>query len=273
MEILDGKKLSEEILNDLKKEIKNRRLKIKLAVVLVGDDFASKIYVKQKAKAAKKIGAGFHLFNFNKDIKLEFLEKEIRKISSDPSISGVIVQLPLPKQIETKKILDSVPVDKDADVLSEASFKKFSEGKSPIIPPTVGAVSWLLKTYKINLAKKKIIVVGAGKLVGKPLSVWLRKQKADFKVLDEKTKNKNFFIKKADILISGTGKPRLINGNMVKDGVVAIDFGGSKLHGKTVGDLDFNSVSKKASYITPVPGGVGPVTVACLLENLVKLNR
>ena len=271
MKILDGEKLSERILNNLRKEIRNRRLELKLAVVLVGDDFASKIFVRQKQKAAKKIGVDFQSFRFNK-IKSEKLKKEVKKIAQDQLVSGIVIQLPLPKYINSKEILNAVPQKKDIDILSEVNFDNFSKGKLNILPPTVGAVSWLLKAYKIKLKNKKIIVVGAGRLVGKPLSVWFKRQKSDFRIVDEKTKNKDSFIKKADILISGVGKPNLIKGNMVKNGVIIIDFGGSKLDDKVVGDIDFKPVSKKASYITPVPGGVGPLTVACLLNNLVRLN-
>ena len=271
MKILDGEKLAERILSNLKKEIKNRQLKLKLAVILVGDDFASEIFIKQKQKAAKKIGVGFQLFRFHK-IKQGRLKKEVKKIAQDRSISGIIVQLPLPKDINSKKILNAVPSKKDVDMLSDLNFNNFSKGRLIILPPTVGAVSQLLENYKIKLKNRKIIIVGRGRLVGKPLSAWFKKQKSDFLMIEEKTRNKNYLIKKADILISGVGKPNLIKGNMIKNGVVIIDFGGGKLDNKVMGDIDFKSVSKKASYITPVPGGTGPLTVACLLDNLIKLN-
>ena len=272
MKILDGEKLAGRILNNLKKEVKNRRLKLKLAVILVGEDFASKIFIKQKQKAAKKVGVGFELFRFRK-IAQEQLKEGIRKIARDHSISGIVIQLPLPRHIDTRDILNAVPLKKDTDMLSELNFRNFASGKSDILSPTVGAVNELLKNYKIKLKSKKIVIIGRGRLVGKPLAAWFKKKKNNFTIIDGKTKNKDYSIKKSDILISGVGKPNLIKGDMVKNGVVVIDFGGGKLKGRVVGDAEFKSVSKKASYITPVPGGVGPLTVACLLENLVKLNR
>jgi len=148
--------------------------------------------------------------------------------------------------------------------LSEKSFRKFARGESLILPPTVGAVSILFKKYRIKIRSKNIVVIGGGRLVGKPLVAWLKFQKAKFLALDKSTKNISSYTEKADILISGVGKKNLIKGEMVKKGAVVVDFGG---------DVDFKSVSKKSSYITPVPGGVGPITVACLLENLVKLNK
>lgn len=273
MIILDGKKLAEKILNKLKKEIKSRRLKLKLAVVLVGKDFSSRIFVKQKEKAAKKIGVGFRLYRFSERINSEKLKKEVKRIAEDNLNSGIVIQLPLPKNINTSGILNVIPKGKDIDILSDASFRDFSEGKSLILPPTAEAVNYLLKEYKIRLRNKKIIIVGTGRLVGKPLSFWFKKQKSDFLTLDEKTKNNDIFIKKADILISGVGKPNLIKGDMIKEGVVAIDFGGGRFGNGVVGDINFKSVSRKASYIAPVPGGVGPMTVACLFKNLVRLNK
>jgi len=273
--ILDGKKLSESILNSLKKEIKKRRLKLRLAVVLAGNNPASKIYIRKKAEACRKIGIGFKLYIFRERIGERDLKKEIGKIARDPGISGIIIQLPLPfsdpKKIQD--ILNTVPPEKDADVLSENNFEKFSKGRLKIMPPTVGAVVALLRKYGISLKGKYVVIVGAGRLVGKPLAIWMALQKANFSILDKNTEDLSCFTKKADILISGVGKPDLIKGEMVREGAVVIDVGISKKNGKTLGDVNFKSVSKKASFITPIIGGVGPMTVACLIENLIKLNR
>jgi len=236
MIILDGKKLSEKILKNLKREIKKKRLKLKLAVILVGRDPVSTIFVRQKQKACEKVGIDFELFEFPSRISAAKLKKEIRKIVEDPNNSGIVIQLPLPKNLHTEEILNLIPKEKDAEISS----------------PVVCAVRRLLKEYKISLKNKNIVLVGRGRLVGQPVANWLRKQKIKFSDIDK--------IKKADIVISGVGKPNLIKGGMIKKGVVVIDVGG---------DVDFKSVSKKASYITPVPGGVGPMTVACLLRNLV----
>jgi methylenetetrahydrofolate dehydrogenase (NADP+)/methenyltetrahydrofolate cyclohydrolase len=273
MIILNGQKLSEKILDNLKKEIKRRQVKLKLAVVLVGRNKASLTFIKKKQEAAKKVGVEFSFYRFGQDITSARLKSEIKKIVKDSDNSGVVIQLPLPKKINTAEILNLVPREKDPDVLSEKSFKEFVLGESSVLPPTVGAIAYLLEGYEINLKKKNIVIVGAGRLVGKPLAAWLALQGAKFSILDKSTEDISIFTKGADILISGVGQANLIKEDMVSDGVVVLDAGTTKKNGKTVGDVDFKSVSKKASYITPVVGGVGPMTVACLLENLIKLQK
>lgn len=272
MKNLNGKKLSEKILGNLKKEIKKSNLKLTLAVIQVGGDPISKIFINQKEKACKKIGTGFKLYKFDKNINPEQLKEKIRKIALSPFNSGIIVQLPLPKKFNIQDILNIIPPEKDIDCLSEKSQSQFYLGNSKILPPTLKGIINLLKEYKIRILGKHFVVVGAGRLVGLPMALWLLQQKATVSVLEKFTPDISFFTKKADVLISGVGKPGLISGKMVKNGVVVIDAGISLKDGKIKGDIDFESVSKKASYITPVPGGVGPMTVACLLENLVKLK-
>ncbi len=240
MIILDGKKLSEKILKKLKAEIKRKRLKLKLSIILVGEDSNSKIFVRQKKKACEKVGIDFELFKFSSKISNSELKKEIKKIVQKSDINGIVVQLPLPKGLDTEEILNLIPEEKDAEIVS----------------PVVCAVDRILKEYKISLRNKNIVLIGKGRLVGQPVASWLKKRNLKFSDIDE--------IKNADIVISGVGRSNLIKGGMVKKGVVVIDIGK---------DVDFKSVSKKASYIAPVPGGVGPVTVACLLKNLVKLNQ
>ncbi len=275
MKILDGKKLSERILEKLKKEIKKKRLKLKIAVILVGENPASEIFVKKKQKACKSVGIDFQLFKFPSKISSSKLKKEIKKIVKNPIVSGVVIQLPLPKNLNSQEILNLVPLEKDIDVLSEINIGKFYTGTLPILPPTVKGISRLLREYKIPIKSKNVVLIGAGRLIGRPSTLWLLKEKATVLVIDKFTKDISFFTKKADIIISGVGKANLITGKMVKKGVVVIDAGTLLERGKgtLVGDIDFKTVSKKANYITPVPGGVGPMTVACLLENLVKLNK
>ncbi|MCL0056722.1 bifunctional 5,10-methylenetetrahydrofolate dehydrogenase/5,10-methenyltetrahydrofolate cyclohydrolase [Dehalococcoidia bacterium] len=275
MKILDGKKLSERIIADLKKKIKKSNLKVRLVVIQVGENLVSQIFINQKKIACQKTGIDFQSYKFSaKTSSLEF-KKAITRIVKNPINSGVIIQLPLPKRFEggIEQFLNLIPEEKDIDVLSEKSLGKFYQGTLKILPPTVNGILYLLKNYKIKLKGKNVVVIGAGRLVGFPLAVQLLKEKATLSVLNEFTKDTPSFTKKADILISGVGKPNLIKGNIVKRGVVIIDAGTSLEKGKLSGDVDLQSVSKKASYITPVPGGVGPLTVAYLLENLVKLNK
>lgn len=287
MKILDGKKLSERILANLKKEIKSRHLKLRLVVISVGENPVSKIFINQKKKACEKIGIDFKLFKFPTGIGISGLKREIEKIIKEPKNSGVIIQLPIPEKFcQPEEVLNLISEEKDIDVLSENSLGKFyqalpsfssknlgGQGTLKILPPTVQGILYLFKNYKIDLKGKNVVIVGAGRLVGFPLAIQLLKEKATVSVLNEFTKDAPSFLKKADILISGVGKPNLIKGNMIKRGVIVIDAGTSVKNGRLVGDVDFKSVSQRASYITPVPGGVGPLTVACLLENLVKLLK
>lgn len=235
MTILDGKKLSQKILNDIKKEIERKKLKLKLAVVLVGEDPDSKIFVNQKRKACELVGINFELFQLPEQIQQVELAEKIKEIVKS-NISGLVIQLPLPKHINTDEVLSLVPKGKDAELIS----------------PVICAVSRLLEEYKISLKNKKIVLIGKGRLVGQPVADWLRKQDLNFSDIKD--------IKQADVVISGVGRTNFIKGDMVKKGAVVIDVGR---------DVDFETVSKKADYLTPTPGGIGPMTVACLLKNLV----
>ena len=272
MKILDGKKLSKKILNNLTKELQKKRLKLTLAVISVGENPVLKIFIRQKEKACKFVGIDFKLFKFPSMVSVSEFKKEIKRIAKNPANSGIIIQLPLAQRLDSQEVFNLIPPEKDIDVLSEKSLGKFYTENLPILPPTVSGIYRLLKEHKISIKNKNIVLVGAGRLVGFPLVILLTKEKATVSVVNEFTKNIPSFTKKADIIISGVGKPDLITDKMVKRGVVIIDAGTSYKKGKLVGDVDFKSVSQKVSYITPVPGGVGPMTVACLLKNLVKLH-
>lgn len=270
--ILDGKKLSEKILEKVRRNIKKSHLKLRLAIIQIGENQVSEIFIRQKEKACKRVGIGFKLYKFQGKISQRKLKREVEKILKNPKNSGVIIQLPLPKNKDADEILNLIPSEKDIDVLSKESLGKFYQGTLLILPPVVGAVSYLLKASKIKIKGKNVVLVGAGKLVGKPLTLLILREKGTLTIIDEFTKNISSFTKKADILISGVGKPNLIQGKLIRKGVVVIDCSSVFYKGKLVGDVNFQSVSKKASYITPVPGGVGPLTVACLLENLTKIR-
>lgn len=272
MIILDGEKLSRKILDDIKKEIKEKKLKLNLAVVLVGDNSISKSYIDRKKKACEESGIGFELFNFPSDIAESNLKEEINKLSNREDVSGIVIQLPLPKEFNTSEILNLVPVKKDIDVLSESAFKRFSADQSDIFPPVAGAVKHLLNEYGIDIKSKKIFLIGRGRLVGKPLSAWLSNEGAEFSVADRNTDNISSLAREADIIISGAGSPGLVKKDMIKEGAVLIDAGSTSEEGKIKGDIDKDAY-EIAGYVAPVPGGVGPMTVACLIDNLVKLNK
>ena len=246
--ILDGKKLSEKILEDLKEKIKNNGKKLKLDAVLVGEDKNSKIFLRQKEKACNFVGVDFQLHRFPENISEEILEEKIKEIVSQNN-NGIIIQLPLPEDIDTEKILGLIPAEKDVDALSG------KEIKPAILSPVLAGILALLKEYKIDFNGKKIAVIGRGRLVGQPVVDWFKKRDIDFS--DD--------VKKADIIISGVGKPGfVINGDMIKNGAVVVD---------AAGDVDQKSVAPKAGYFTPTPGGVGPMTVAMVIKNLLVLNK
>jgi len=275
MILLEGKKLSEEILENIKKEIEENNLKLRLAIILIGKNSSSELFIKQKEKACKNVGIDFKLFKFGIDIDFDKLKKEINRICKDKNNSGVVVQLPLPNKFKNKEqeILNLIPSRKDPDVLSQESLAKFLTDDSFIMPPVVRATSYLFYKYGINPKGKNVVIIGSGKLVGLPLSLWMIKKYATVSIINKFTKDISFFTKKSDILICGVGRPKVVIGSMTKKGIVVVDVGISFRKGKIIGDVDFKTVSKKAGYITPVPGGIGPLTVVSLLENLVKLNK
>ena len=231
MKILDGKKLADKILLNLKKEIKKNNLKLRLAVVSLGKDKVSEVYLKIKERTAKKIGVDFKLYRFEKNIDKKKLSQEIRKIVANKRNSGVIIQLPLPKKFPADDFLNLIPFNKDVDLLSFESLGKFYQGISEILPPTVSAVSKLFREYRINLKGKNIVLLGSGRLVGKPLAVYFINQGATVLVLNKETKKVSDFTKKADILISGTGQPGLVKGKMIKKGETYVSLEAVKWSG------------------------------------------
>lgn len=239
--------------------------KKKLAVILVGKDPASLSFIRQKEKAAKILKIDFQLFNFPENISTKNLYKNIIKLNKAKDIGGIIIQLPLPKRIDKNLILKNINSYKDVDALSK---------KPKILAPTVEAVKFIFRKYKINFTNKKILIIGQGELVGIPIYNWLFKKVNNLEIINKKQKNNlSQYTEKADIIISGVGKAKFINGKMIKKGVILIDFGFDKKNKKIFGDFDFESVKKKAKLITPVPGGMGPLTVAMLFKNFLKLNK
>lgn len=273
MILLNGKKLSQKILEELKREITGIKKRLRLAVVVVGENPAVKKFIEQKKKKAEEVGIDVRIFPFEEKITTNELRKRVAEIVHEKKNTGVIVQLPLPEQINTQYILNSVTPKKDVDMLSARSIGNFAVGKSLILPPVAGAIKAFLEEYGIDYKDKYFVVVGAGNLVGRPAALWLLQEKVTFSVMRSSTENPADFLEKADVIISGAGKPKFITSDMVKKGVVVIDAGTSESEGKLVGDADFDSVSKKAGYLTPVPGGVGPLTVAVLLKNLAAVSK
>lgn len=272
MIILDGKKLFQQILAEVKEGVRQIKKDLRLAVVVVGKDPVVEKFIAQKRKAAEFVGVDFKIYPYDADIPGNELRSRIGKICRDRKTTGMVVQLSLPAHISSQQILNAVLPQKDVDVLSARGIGDMIVGKSPLLPPVAGSVKAFFDAYEIPYAEKKIVIMGSGDLVGKPVSLWLLKEHVSFSLLaGAAAPDSAAIIAEADILITGIRKRKFIIGEMVKEGVIVIDAGTSESEGKLAGDVDFDSVSSKASFMTPVPGGVGPVTVALLFKNLLEL--
>ncbi|HJN78772.1 MAG TPA: tetrahydrofolate dehydrogenase/cyclohydrolase catalytic domain-containing protein [Flavobacteriaceae bacterium] len=282
MTIIDGKKISEDILNDISLEVNERVSRgdksPHLAAILVGDDGPSETYVNSKIKACEKVGFKSSLFKYDDNISEEELLNEIENINNDNDIDGFIVQLPLPSSVNQETILSSVNPKKDIDGFHPINYGKMTLGIDSFIPATPHGILELIKRYKIDLNGKKCLVIGRSQIVGRPISILLSQSKefcnATVTLAHSKTLNINELTLDADVIISAIGTPEFLKADMVKEGAIIIDVGISRVKDdeskngyRIVGDVDFKNVSKKASYITPVPGGVGPMTIAMLLKN------
>lgn len=300
MKLLTGKKIADKILLDLKGKIRKEKIKPGLAVVLVGKNPASETYVRIKEKAAQKAGIGFYLFRFSARTKESEVIKKIKELNRDEKISGIIVQLPLPAHLDKQKIIDIIDLQKDADGFCPENRRSFLEGSGKIYPPFPRAIMELLKSAGKSLKNKRGLVVCNSDNFGKIMRGAMEREgiEAEYVLAEEikippsplyKGGEKNLpfqkgvpsqrgegFLRKmksADIIISAVGKPGIIRGEMLKKGAIVIDGGIAKKGKCVLGDVDFESVKKVAGYLSPVPGGVGPVTVACLLENVYLLTK
>lgn len=273
MQIIDGRKLRDKILTSLKEEIASLYFEPIFCDVLVGEDLASTQYVRMKKRTAESIGISFHDAIFPSTISTNELVEEIKILNKMPNMCGIIIQLPLPESLDKKKILDAIDPNLDVDCLGEERSKEFYNGKIDLGLPAPLACMEILDSLHLVLKDKKILVLGQGQLVGKPVTFLLKLRGLNVEVATSKTDNKEVLIKEADIIISGMGNGKYITGNMVKSGVVIIDAGTSEENGAIVGDVDLESVKDVASFISPVPGGVGPVAVAMLLKNVVSVAK
>lgn len=275
MQLLDGKALSQKITEAVKKEVlwlKNEReITPGLAVILVGDDPASHAYVKMKAKACKESGIYSITHEMPDSIDEKSILETIEMMNKNPNIDGILVQLPLPKHVDAQKIINKIDPRKDVDGFHPCNVGNMVLGIDTFMPATPLGVMTLLKEYDIPLEGKNAVVIGASNIVGKPMSMMLLNANATVEVCHIYTDDLAKHTLEADIVVVGVGKIDLIKADMIKEGAIVIDIGINKNSaGKLVGDVDFENVSKKCSYITPVPGGVGPMTIATLLQNTLK---
>ena len=273
VQIVDGNKIADKILIDLAGRISKFHeagFSPKLIVIQVGENPASASYIKIKQKKAVSIGLSVEIRSYPESVSWAELQGAIGKIAGEPGVCGLLVQLPLPVHLDRQAILDTIPPAVDVDCLTSTNKQKIIKGEDTLfVPPAAAAVLEILNYYEIDLAKENILIVGSGNLIGKPLAAILLRQNINFQMANRRTKNLRELIKNASVIISGAGRPGLVTGEMIWDGAVVIDAGttGSET-GEIVGDVDTETVSKKARLLAPVPGGVGPVTIAMLFRNV-----
>lgn len=273
--LIDGNKLSEKVLSEVKKEVfalAKKGIVPGLAVVLVGEGPASKLYVSLKNRRAKEAGIYSEQISFPENVSEKELIKKIEELNKNKKIHGILVQLPLPKHIDEKKVIEKILPEKDVDGFTSVNFGKLMQGEEFFVPCTPKGIVKLIESTGTEISGKNCVVVGRSITVGKPVSLMMLNRNATVSICHSKTKNLAEHTKNADILIVAVGKPDLISKSMVKKGAVVIDAGINEVNGKTVGDVS-EDVKEVASYITPVPGGVGPMTVACLMENTVLVAK
>ena len=273
--IIDGKLLAENILKLVKNKVNEKfnqtNLIPKIATVLVGDNPASEIYVKAKLKAAKKVGINTKLINIYKEITNDELHNLIISLNNDISITGILVQLPLCNNLNEYIVFKSIDYKKDVDGFGILNTGLLNHWKSEIMPCTPQGILYILKKYIKDLSGKKAVIIGRSIIVGRPMSSILIKENCTVTITHSKTKNIKNECKNADILISAAGVPNLVKESWVKDNAFVVDVGINRVNNKLIGDVDFDNVKNKASFITPVPGGIGPLTVANLMLNTLRL--
>lgn len=265
--ILDGKKIADKRLEILKEEIVDSGLNPRLATVIVGADPASQMYIRMKHRACEKVGIGSVGMELAGDATTQQVLKAVAQMNDDTDIDGILIQLPLPKQVDTERVIAEVCPDKDVDGFHPFNLGLLFSGRPRFVPCTPKGIMTLLAEYKIELAGTRAVVIGRSIDVGRPMSALLTNADATVTVCHSKTKDLAKELNRADILISAIGKAHFITREMVRPGAVVIDVGINQLNGKLVGDVDFAAVKDIASAITPVPGGVGPMTIATLMEN------
>jgi len=268
--LINGKKIAEKIntaTRSVVRKIKKNGYNPKITVFLVGGRPESEIYVRQKEKSAVKLGFSFELKRFEENVKQADLVNAIVREQWKKETSGIVLQLPLPKHLDPYAVLSNLTPETDIDCLSDVSLGRLVLQNNLVVPPTAGAVLEILKKQKVNLSGKKVVVIGSGLLVGKPLVMILMNEKATVTVCNSLTKNLTNICREADVIVTGAGQKNLITAKMVRRGAVVVDAGFSFVGGKSFGDADVAGLDKKGIRVTPTPGGVGPVTVACLMRN------
>lgn len=268
--ILDGLRTAEVIRKKIAEEVQKQDEEVTLAIIYVGDDSSSLIYLGSKLKACEEVGIKTRIFNLQENTSQKDILNIINELNKDEKISAIMVETPLPKHIDTEAVLNTINPIKDVDGLSFANQGKLIKGLPCVVPATAQGVLTLLKNNNIDIASKNVVVVGRSTIVGKPLAMLFLKENATVTIAHSHTHNLKEVTKKADILAVAVGKPKFITADMVKKDAVVVDIGINRVMGKICGDVDFENVQTVASYISPVPKGVGPMTTAILLQNVLK---
>lgn len=271
MILIEGNKLKEKIIRELKEKTKSLPRPIKIAIIQVGNNESSTIYINQKKKLEQEINILINHIKLQEETKEQEIIKKINTLNKDKEIDGIMVQLPLPKHLNQKAIVNAIDENKDIDGLTDSNIIKLYNNNYTLAPCTPIGILKLLELYKIDIKDKNIVILGRSDIVGKPLSLLLTNSNTTVTLCHSKTKDVKSITNKADILISAIGKPKLITKDYIKEDAIIIDVGINKdENGKLCGDIDFEDVKDKVSYITPVPKGVGPATIAMFLENSYK---
>ena len=274
--IIDGKELAKNIREGLKeevKELKNADIHPKLAVIMVGDDKASKVYVKNKSKACEDVGIAYEEYLLPEKTKMEELLELIEKLNNDETIHGILVQSPLPEGLDANEAFKTISHKKDVDGFNPINVGKLSLNQDCLVSCTPYGIIKMLENYNIEIEGAHAVIIGRSNIVGKPLAKCLLNKNATVTVCHSRTKNLKEITKQADILIAAIGKAKFVTADMVKKGATVIDVGINRTENGLIGDTDFEAIKEKASYITPVPGGVGPMTIAMLMNNVIKTAK
>lgn len=268
---INGKQIAESIKNELKKQVAHCQKRPRLDIIYAGSDPIIEGFLKMKLRAGEYIGVEMNIHRFPASIPQRTLIDEVQRIANNPNSDGTIIQLPLPAMLDTEAVLATIPPQKDVDVLSEKALMLFERGEVSILPPVTGAIAEIMERSGMHKSGKSAVMLGNGRLVGRPTSIWLKRNGADVIVLDKESGDPTPFLRKADIIVSGVGIPGLIHPDMIQEGVMLFDAGASEEAGVIKGDAD-PACAEKCALFTPVPGGIGPITVALLFKNLVQLK-
>lgn len=271
--IIDGRKIKDEMLEKVKKEVLSLPFVPIFCDILVGNGLSSVQYVRMKAKIAESVGIKFRTADFPEGTSTEELMEEIENLNRVPHMCGIIIQLPLPNHIDKRKVLDAINPSLDVDCLGTVNSENFYNNTNKMSYPTALACIKILDSLNIDLSKKKILVLGQGSLVGLPVTYLLKLKGFNVTIANTRTDNPEILIKNSDVIISAIGKAKYIKGSMIKEGAILIDAGTSEDNGAVVGDVDLESVMNITSFVSPTPGGVGPVTVAMLLANVLQVAK